>query len=490
MSRRLAVVVFDLAGTTVNDRGRDGLPIMVSSMLQAFKSRGIEGITQDDIHEVRGREKRDAIRILLSKQPAHCTRPAGLIEETFQSFCEVLRDRTQKEKFCEIPGTSACLEYLKCRGVSVYVGSGFPSEVVEAIVEQMGWKRRGLVKGVFSSQVLGHSRPHPAMIHAALSRAGVIDPLQCIKVGDTAVDVQEGRNAGVHTVAVLTGTQGRDRLEQAGPDAILPSIAAFPEWIIRNPKFELPRSAKLRLPGARWFKTSAGSLVRLEALFLDCDGCIFNSNDLKTRAYRETLLALGVSDKAHLERFIATHLSDVSVSRYVKFQRFFEEHAPQLEEDFVKHALEEYGEQCLHLYDALTPEPGALDFVAKVGASRTYVCSGGAETELNHVFKKKSIRGNFAEVLGSPSTKIEHLERLTDQIFGAKMISHSCLFIGDGWTDLKTAEAFNIPFLYLSGMSDWRDSREKIEAARRRGADVTICETWSDVSARLVGSQP
>mmetsp|Transcript_58021 Transcript_58021/g.188849 ORF Transcript_58021/g.188849 Transcript_58021/m.188849 type:complete len:139 (+) Transcript_58021:339-755(+) len=66
------------------------------------------------------------------------------------------------------------------------------------------------------------------MVTAAMERCGVTDPRRVVKVGDTVVDVEEGRNAGVFTVSVLTGTQSRDKLAAAGPDCIIPSVADLP----------------------------------------------------------------------------------------------------------------------------------------------------------------------------------------------------------------------------------------------------------------------
>ena len=60
---------------------------------------------------------------------------------------------------------------------------------------------------------------------------------------------------------------------------------------------------------------------------LDCDGVIFNSNRLKTEAYRATLREIGVQPD-DVDAFVKLHLSDVSVSRFVKFQTFFSEVLP------------------------------------------------------------------------------------------------------------------------------------------------------------------
>lgn len=45
-----------------------------------------------------------------------------------------------------------------------------------------------------------------------------------LKVGDTFVDIQEGKNAGVFTAGVLSGTQSREILEEIKPDYIFADI--------------------------------------------------------------------------------------------------------------------------------------------------------------------------------------------------------------------------------------------------------------------------
>ena len=69
---------------------------------------------------------------------------------------------------------------------------------------------------------------------------------------------------------------------------------------------------------------------------MDCDGVIFDSNRLKTRAYESTPEELGVPT-ARIASFVELHLSDVSVSRFVKFKKFFEEMVPE-------------SESCINLY--------------------------------------------------------------------------------------------------------------------------------------------
>ena len=97
-------------------------------------------------------------------------------------------------------------------------------QVVQAIASQLGWLDEGLLDYVGSAEQIGVGRPNPKMIHDAMQRLGITDGLAVVKIGDTVVDVQEGKNAGVWTVAVLTGSQTESQLMAAAPDYILSSI--------------------------------------------------------------------------------------------------------------------------------------------------------------------------------------------------------------------------------------------------------------------------
>ena len=45
------------------------------------------------------------------------------------------------------------------------------------------------------------------------------------KCGDTIADIQEGKNAGVLTAAILSGTQNEREIAQQQPDFIIHSLA-------------------------------------------------------------------------------------------------------------------------------------------------------------------------------------------------------------------------------------------------------------------------
>lgn len=78
---------------------------------------------------------------------------------------------------------------------------------------------------------MDEERPSPAMIRRTMRHCHIRDPTEVVKVDDTAIGIEEGHNAGAYTIAVLTGTQRREKLEAAKPDAILPSVRELPNYL-------------------------------------------------------------------------------------------------------------------------------------------------------------------------------------------------------------------------------------------------------------------
>lgn len=218
------LVLFDMAGTTVDD-DVGGVPLVIAAFRVTFRKHNSTELRTADCNAVRGYEKREALRRLRAAQKG-CAPEAvenGEVEQLFSIFKKEL-DKLTACLRKEVAGTTETFAALRARGVKVCVGSGFPEPVVATIMTAMGWQ----VDGYFSSDALGAGRPDPIMVRAAMEHCGVVDPRRVVKVGDTVVDVEEGKNAGCWTVAVLTGTQSREKLATAGPDHIIASVADLP----------------------------------------------------------------------------------------------------------------------------------------------------------------------------------------------------------------------------------------------------------------------
>ena len=221
LSQSIQLAMFDMAGTTVNDEV-DGYPLMVISMMRAFAKHEIE-LAPDLINKHRGKEKLEAIQILLREvaelSPTDAERVGAAVYRDF-----LLELKSNLSSISEIDGATELFRDLKSKNIYVGVGSGFPMQVVQAVISRLGWLDEGLLDYAGSAERVGVGRPNPKMIHDAMERFNITDGSKVVKIGDTVVDVQEGKNAGVWTVAVLTGSQTEAQLMAASPDYILSSI--------------------------------------------------------------------------------------------------------------------------------------------------------------------------------------------------------------------------------------------------------------------------
>jgi phosphonatase-like hydrolase len=216
-SKRLELVVFDMAGTTVDDR-IDGVPLVLRSYDDALRSHGVE-VPMEVLNEQRGRDKWTVIRELGGEDA----------EEIYAHFNATLLSNTHRVR--EVQGACEAFRFLRRHGVKVALNTGFPQEVAGQIIDHLAWERAGLIDSWTCSEAVGRSRPDPAMIHALMSGLGVGDPSTVMKIDDTAKGIEEGLNAGAVTLGVLTGTQTRERLLKAGPHDIIQSVRDLPGYL-------------------------------------------------------------------------------------------------------------------------------------------------------------------------------------------------------------------------------------------------------------------
>ena len=210
-----------------------------------------------------------------------------------------------------------------------------------------------------------------------------------------------------------------------------------------------------------------------ELVFMDCDGVIYDTNALKCDAFR---YALEDYPKAVVETLVAYHQATGGVSRYLKLERFFREMLPVAEpEGAMRRALLRFADFCEHGYERMRPRSEALAFAGAMGgADRVHVVSGSDEGELRKVFEAAQVRDRFAEIHGSPVGKRAHLLRICAER-GVEL--GRCLFVGDGWGDWDTATALEVPFVFLSEMSEW-DGGHRTIAAAEGSTPVAEATSW------------
>jgi pyrophosphatase PpaX len=112
----------------------------------------------------------------------------------------------------------AGLKILKRKGKKLAVLTAFERPEADFFLEQMGLREYFDV--VLSTEEVREHRPHPQGLLVALSHLNAL-PEECLYVGDTMLDIQFARNAGVKVACVKTGAQDNGLLEKEKPDYLV-----------------------------------------------------------------------------------------------------------------------------------------------------------------------------------------------------------------------------------------------------------------------------
>lgn len=220
MSIKLAV--FDMAGTTVMDRSN-----VAAAFINAFAKQELN-ITEADANPLMGYHKPLAIQLMLEKLGLEPD--ADFIEEIHADFEEEMVDFYEYDPAVKpMPDAEEVFLQLKEKGIRIALNTGFSKRIAETIVDRFQWKEKGLVDDFIGSNEVAMGRPYTYMISELMKRAEVEDAKEVIKIGDTPVDIEEGRNAGCRIViAMTTGATSRDVLEAAAPDHVLNQLSDIP----------------------------------------------------------------------------------------------------------------------------------------------------------------------------------------------------------------------------------------------------------------------
>ena len=204
VSSSVRLVVFDWAGTTIDF----GCMAPVKSLISAFETRGVT-VTVPEVRYRMGLHKKDHVRALLLT-PKIARRWAevrgrpwteadvdGIYRKTMLLQLEAI-DRHDRL----IPGLPECIGQLRSRGIKIAATTGYFRAAADRVI--LAAQRQGYVPDfTLGADEVPTGRPAPWMMFRIMEALGVYPPAAVVKVGDTPVDIAEGRNAGAWSVGVI-----------------------------------------------------------------------------------------------------------------------------------------------------------------------------------------------------------------------------------------------------------------------------------------------
>jgi len=213
-SRPLAILL-DLDGTLV-----DTIALILRSVRHAFEGRAW---APTDAQWVAG------IGQPLRVQLGAFADGAGDVEvlvERYRAFQREHHDGMTRA----YPGAVEAVRRLKGLGHPVAVVTGKLSEPASRALSLVGLAE--FVDVLVGADSCPRHKPDPAPVLLALQRLGR-EPAEALFLGDSPIDLEASRAAGVRAVAALWGACSREALLEAGPQHLLDDVRDLPALVER-----------------------------------------------------------------------------------------------------------------------------------------------------------------------------------------------------------------------------------------------------------------
>jgi phosphoglycolate phosphatase len=199
----IRLVVFDCDGTLV-----DSQAVIVACMRQAFERQGREPPEARAVQRVVGLSLTTAV---LQLMPVPDTQAAERLADGYRAAFLDRRCRPDHDEPL-FPGTIELLQALEARGLLMGVATGKAMRGLRHVLARHGIERYFIT---LQTADLHPSKPHPAMLEAAMRETGAA-PEETMLVGDTTFDVLMAKAAGAVPVGVAWGNHPEAELRAAG----------------------------------------------------------------------------------------------------------------------------------------------------------------------------------------------------------------------------------------------------------------------------------
>ena len=215
---KIAMVVFDMAGTTV-DEGN-----VVYRTLHKAIEKVCPSVSFEDVLKLgAGKEKLQAIRETLSG--SNISLNEATIQEIFKDFLGLLDIAYANLIVVPTNNTERLFNELRTKDIKVVLNTGYNTVTAISLLNKLNWVKGVQYDLLVTSSDVSNNRPMPDMILYAMDKLNITDASTVIKVGDSTIDIEEGRNAGCkYNIGVTTGAHTKAQLESAKPDYIFDNI--------------------------------------------------------------------------------------------------------------------------------------------------------------------------------------------------------------------------------------------------------------------------
>ncbi|OKP82106.1 pyrophosphatase PpaX [Paenibacillus sp. P32E] len=196
-------VLFDLDGTIVNTN-----ELIINSFIHALRENNLPPLTREQIIPHMGTTLQQQMRVFSGLEDT------SVLELAYRAYNNAHHD----ELIGSFPHVNETMEELSRRGIRLGIVTTKIRPTTMKALEMFDLLK--YMETIVTVSDVVQPKPHPEPVLRAVSNLGV-DPRKTLMVGDSAVDIQSAKAAGVLTAGVAWSLKGEETLRKYEPDYII-----------------------------------------------------------------------------------------------------------------------------------------------------------------------------------------------------------------------------------------------------------------------------
>jgi phosphonatase-like hydrolase len=214
----IKMVVFDMAGTTVDEDN-----VVYKTLQKTINKAGFNFSLQQVLTTGAGKEKLQAIKDIIAT--AVNLTDTTIVNKIYNTFVNELAKAYDSFQLKPQPGAEETFKLLRAKNIIVVLNTGYDEKTAVGILKKLRWETGKQINGLITASDVVNNRPNPDMILLAMKRFDITNAEEVVKVGDSIIDIEEGKNAGCGlSIGITTGAHTYQQLATANPNNIINNL--------------------------------------------------------------------------------------------------------------------------------------------------------------------------------------------------------------------------------------------------------------------------
>ncbi|MCX7927202.1 MAG: HAD family hydrolase [Candidatus Omnitrophica bacterium] len=216
--KHIKLIIFDLDGTIVN-----AYDAITKSFNFTMRQLGLASLNAEVIRRAVGWGDRNLLKPFVPKQ---------LLDKALRIY----RKHHAKSllKYSRLmPGARTLLLFLKKRGYQLAVASNRPTKFSLLVLKHLKIKK--FFVSVLCADKVVLPKPYPDILLGLIKKLKVSAD-QTLYIADMVIDVEAGKNAGIRTIIVSTGSSSVREIRRKKPWKIFSSLFEIKKFLLRFEK--------------------------------------------------------------------------------------------------------------------------------------------------------------------------------------------------------------------------------------------------------------